>query len=74
MSCYSTSSLRSVLKVKLAVETINPKKREAPKGFLKAIVGAANRQTETKRVEEEVAAGRVEEDLAKALDVSLAYS
>ncbi|KAI5121146.1 hypothetical protein M0805_007144 [Coniferiporia weirii] len=51
----------------LAVETINPRKKEVPKGYLKAVVGATKRQVENKRVEEEVAAGSVEDDLVKAL-------
>ena len=53
------------------VETVNPKRKEAPKGFLKAIVGATNRQNESKRVEEEVASGSVEDDLVKVLAVSI---
>ncbi|KAH8119903.1 TAF1, transcription initiation factor TFIID, subunit TAF1 [Phellopilus nigrolimitatus] len=52
----------------LAVETINPRKKEASKGYLKAVVGATKRQVENKRVEEEVAAGSVEDDLVKALN------
>ena len=55
----------------LLVETVNPRKKEVPKGYLKAVVGATKRQVEHKRVEEEVAAGSIEEDLAQALQVIL---
>ncbi|CAA7265965.1 unnamed protein product [Cyclocybe aegerita] len=50
------------------VETVYPRKRENPKGFLDAVVGDARRQVESKRVEEEVASGNVEADLRKALE------
>lgn len=53
----------------MSVETINPRKKEVSKGYLKAVVGATKRQVENKRVEEEVAAGSVEDDLVKALNV-----
>jgi len=51
------------------VETVNPKKKEVPKAYLKTVVGATKRQVENKRVEEEVAAGSVEDDLREALQV-----
>ena len=51
------------------VETVNPRKKEVPKSYLKTVVGEAKRQVETKRVEEEVAAGSVEDDLAQTLEV-----
>ena len=51
------------------VETVNPRKKEVPKGYLKAVVGATKRQVETKRVEEEAAAGSVEDDLVNVLKV-----
>ena len=51
------------------METINPKKKEVPKTYLKTVVGATKRQVENKRVEEEVAAGSVEDDLRQALQV-----
>jgi hypothetical protein len=51
------------------VETVYPRKRENPKGFLDAVVGDAKRQVENKRVEEVVASGNVEADLRKALEV-----
>ena len=53
------------------VETVNPRKKEVPKGYLKSVVGAMKRQVENKRVEEEVAAGSVEDDLVRALEVRL---
>lgn len=53
------------------METINPRKREVPKGYLKAVVGAMKRQVENKRVEDKVAAGSVEDDLVRALQVRL---
>ncbi len=51
------------------METVNPRKKEVPKNYLKAVVGQTKRQVETKRVEEEVAAGSVEDDLIQALQV-----
>lgn len=57
------------------METVNPKKKEIPKAYLRTVVGATKRQVENKRVEEEVAAGSVEDDLREALQVSyLHYS
>lgn len=52
------------------VETVNPRRREVPKNYLRTVVGEAKRQVENKRVEEEVAAGSVEDDLAQTLQVS----
>jgi transcription initiation factor TFIID subunit 1 len=52
-----------------AVETVNPRMKELPKNYLKSVVGATKRQVETKRVEEQVAAGSVEDDLRQALEV-----
>ena len=51
------------------METVYPRKRENPKAFLDAVVGDARRQVESKRVEEEVAAGNIELDLRKAIEV-----
>lgn len=51
------------------METVYPRKRENPKGFLDAVVGDAKRQVESKRVEEVVSSGNVEADLRKALEV-----
>lgn len=51
------------------VETVNPRRREVPKNYLRTVVGEAKRQVENKRVEEEVAAGSVEDDLAQTLQV-----
>ncbi|KDR85407.1 hypothetical protein GALMADRAFT_234262 [Galerina marginata CBS 339.88] len=50
------------------VETVYPRKKENPKGFLDAVVGDAKRQVESKRVEEVVSSGNVEADLRKALE------
>ncbi|KJA25821.1 hypothetical protein HYPSUDRAFT_85120 [Hypholoma sublateritium FD-334 SS-4] len=50
------------------VETVYPRKRENPKGFLDAIVGDTKRQVESKRVEEVVASGNIEAELRKALE------
>lgn len=53
------------------METVYPRKRENPKGFLDAIVGDTKRQVESKRVEEVVASGNIEAELRKALEVCL---
>lgn len=53
----------------MSVETVNPRKKDVPKGYLKAVVGATKRQVETKRVEEKAAAGSVEDDLVGVLKV-----
>ncbi|KAF8973618.1 TAF1 transcription initiation factor TFIID subunit TAF1 [Flammula alnicola] len=50
------------------VETVYPRKKENPKGFLDAVVGDAKRQVESKLVEEVVSSGNVEADLRKALE------
>ncbi|KAF8898960.1 TAF1 transcription initiation factor TFIID subunit TAF1 [Infundibulicybe gibba] len=50
------------------VETVYPRKKETPKGFLDAVVGDTQRQVESKRVEEVVSAGSVELDLRRALE------
>jgi len=51
------------------VETVYPRKKEHPKGFLDAVVGDAKRQVESKRVEEVVSSGNIEADLRKAIEV-----
>ncbi|KAF8913065.1 TAF1 transcription initiation factor TFIID subunit TAF1 [Gymnopilus junonius] len=50
------------------VETVYPRKKENPRGFLDAVVGDAKRQVESKRVEEVISSGNVEADLRKALE------
>ncbi|PCH34054.1 atypical/TAF1 protein kinase [Wolfiporia cocos MD-104 SS10] len=50
------------------VETVYPRKKDASKGFLAAVVGDTERQVESQRVEEVVASGSVELDLRKALE------
>ncbi|EIW86914.1 TAF1 transcription initiation factor TFIID subunit TAF1 [Coniophora puteana RWD-64-598 SS2] len=51
----------------LQAESVYAKKREAPKGFLDAIVGDTRRQVENKRVEAVVSAGSIDNDLLKTL-------
>lgn len=54
---------------RVEVESVYPRKREATRGLLAAIVGDTERQVESKRVEEVVASGSVEHDLRRALEV-----
>lgn len=51
------------------VETVYPRRKEVPKGYLRSIVGDAERQVEYKRVEEVVASGSIEHDLRRAIKV-----
>ncbi|THG99871.1 hypothetical protein EW026_g2557 [Hermanssonia centrifuga] len=44
------------------------RKKEAPKGFLEALVGEAEREVEHQRVEQVVASGSIEQDLRHALE------
>jgi len=53
------------------VETVYPKKKDIPKGFLEAVVGDTRRQVESKRVEEVVSSGSIEHDLRRALEVGI---
>ena len=53
------------------VEFALPKRREAPRGFLDAIVGESQRQARSQRVAEVVASGDIDQDLRQALDVCL---
>lgn len=53
----------------IAVETVYPRKKEIPKGFLDAVVGDTKRQVESKRVEDVVSSGSVELDLRRAIEV-----
>ncbi len=50
------------------------RKKEAPKGFLEALVGEAEREVEHQRVEQVVASGSIEQDLRHALEVRLRIS
>ncbi|EMD41835.1 hypothetical protein CERSUDRAFT_102229 [Gelatoporia subvermispora B] len=50
------------------VESAYSRKKEVPKGFLKAVVGDTERQVENKRVERVVASGNIEHDLRRALE------
>ena len=52
-----------------SVECIYPRKRDVPRGFLEAVAGDTQRQNESKRVEEVVSAGSIENDLVKAIEV-----
>lgn len=51
------------------VETVYPRKKEVPRGFLEAVVGDTRRQVESRRVEAVVSSGNVEHDLLLALEV-----
>ena len=53
----------------ISVDVVYPRKKDTPKGFLEAIVGGAQRQVESKRVEQFVTSGSVEQDLRQALEV-----
>ncbi|KAF9015586.1 atypical/TAF1 protein kinase [Cyathus striatus] len=48
------------------IETVYPRKKEVPRGYLDLLVGDSKKQVENKRVEE-VSAGNVESDLRRAL-------
>ncbi|KZT30726.1 TAF1 transcription initiation factor TFIID subunit TAF1 [Neolentinus lepideus HHB14362 ss-1] len=50
------------------VEPVYPRKREVPKNFLRSIVGDAERQAESQRADEVVAAGNIDYDLQNALE------
>ncbi|KAF8224254.1 atypical/TAF1 protein kinase [Tricholoma matsutake] len=50
------------------VETVYPRKKEVPKGFLDTVVGDTKRQVENKLVEDVVSSGSVEVDLRRALE------
>lgn len=54
------------------MESIYPRKRDVPRGFLEAVAGDTQRQNESKRVEEVVSAGSIENDLVKAIEVMTA--
>ena len=46
---------------------MHPKSKGVPRGYLDAVVGDTKREVETRRVEQVVASGTVEDDLRKAL-------
>ncbi|KAF8215977.1 TAF1 transcription initiation factor TFIID subunit TAF1 [Mycena galopus ATCC 62051] len=50
------------------IETVYPRKREIPRGYLESVVGDTKRQVENQRVEAIVASSNVESDLRKALE------
>ncbi|KAF7981151.1 hypothetical protein HWV62_34909 [Athelia sp. TMB] len=62
-----TGKKSRLAKKPFAVETVYPRRKEVPKGFLDAVVGDTRRQVESKRVEEVVSSGNIEHDLRLAL-------
>ncbi|KAF9229061.1 TAF1 transcription initiation factor TFIID subunit TAF1 [Gyrodon lividus] len=64
---YTGKKLR-ITKRPLVAESVYPRKRDIPRGFLDAVVGDTKRQNENKRVEEVMSAGSIENDLVKALE------
>ena len=46
-----------------------PKRKEAPRNFLEAIVGESQRQAQSQRVAEVVASGDIDQDLRQAIEV-----
>jgi len=68
-SCLLSVTFSSAYKV--TVETVYPRKKEVPKGFLEVVVGDTKRQVESRRVEEVVSSGSVEHDLRLALEVRI---
>ncbi|KAJ7109984.1 TAF1 transcription initiation factor TFIID subunit TAF1 [Mycena epipterygia] len=50
------------------IETVYPRKRDNPRGYLESVVGDTKRQVESQRVEAIVAASSVESDLRRALE------
>ncbi|KAJ6621101.1 TAF1 transcription initiation factor TFIID subunit TAF1 [Mycena sp. CBHHK59/15] len=50
------------------IETVYPRKRDIPRGFLESVVGDTKRQVESQRVEAIVASSSVESDLKRALE------
>ncbi|KAG6333706.1 hypothetical protein ID866_5389 [Astraeus odoratus] len=57
-----------ITKRPLTAESVYPRKREVPRGFLDVIVGDTRRQNENKRVEEAMSAGSIETDLIRAIE------
>ena len=55
------------------VESVYPRKKDVHKNFLQTIMGDAERQVESKRVEQVVASGDVESDLRRALQVRVVF-
>lgn len=51
------------------VEAVYPRKKDLPRSLLDAIVGDTERKVESKRVEQVVASGNVDDDLRQALEV-----
>ncbi|KAF9076054.1 atypical/TAF1 protein kinase [Rhodocollybia butyracea] len=55
-------------KRQFAVETTYPRKKEVPRNFLESVAEDAQRQFESKRVEEVISSGSIEADLRRALE------
>lgn len=63
-----TGKKSRLVKKPFHVETVYPRKKDVPKGFLEAVVGDTRRQVESRRVEEVVSSGSIEHDLRLALE------
>nr|GAT48436.1 predicted protein [Mycena chlorophos] len=50
------------------IETVYPRKRDVPRGYLQSVIGATKQQVESQRVEAIVASSSVESDLRRALE------
>ncbi|KAF7307124.1 DUF3591 domain-containing protein [Mycena indigotica] len=50
------------------IDTVYPRKRDQPRGFLQTVIGATKQQVENQRVEAIVASSSVESDLRRALE------
>ncbi|KAJ3519520.1 hypothetical protein NM688_g9291 [Phlebia brevispora] len=51
----------------IQLEPFYPRRKEVPKAFLEGVVGEAERQVESKRVEEFISSGNIEQDLRQAI-------
>ncbi|KAH7885981.1 TAF1 transcription initiation factor TFIID subunit TAF1 [Phlebopus sp. FC_14] len=63
-----TGKKARITKRPLVAESIYPRKKEVPRAFLDMVVGETKRQNESKRVEEVMSAGSIENDLLQALE------
>ncbi|KAG9314188.1 TAF1 transcription initiation factor TFIID subunit TAF1 [Chiua virens] len=63
-----TGKKSRITKRPLIAESVYPRKRDIPRGFLEAVAGDTQRRNESKRVEEVVSAGNIENDLVKAIE------
>jgi hypothetical protein len=69
MVCAVPAYTYSFIDESCLVETVYPRKKDVPKGFLEVVVGDTRRQVESRRVEEVVSSGSIEHDLRLALEV-----